>query len=775
MKRTNSPRLVARRALALAGLALLAAGLASLTGVARPPAAAAAVRDSALTVHGPRLYNGTSGLLRQHSTVTVSQTDNLVNQMVQVSWAHFTPSGGGPVYDNQNSLYAVMIAECRGTHPTAWSQCYGAGKGGLEGVSGPAGPYNTTYAVTASGGRGTADINVETGVENSVLGCDQRHPCSLVVVSGQGGNQVGTRFFCNDHRNDVAFGSGGNASPAFTFSPAFGFCSWKDRIVIPLHFSPATTGCPLANTQFTAAGSPMMARAMLQWLSGLCAGTNPLNFSYNSEIQEPQALQEASSGIVDVALTTRPASADSAEAVSLPSNRHFIYAPIGVSAVSIASFVDDPNTGQPDAALKLDPRLVAKLLTTSYGFGDACQKGVPPPPDIGYCNKAVSGNPLNLFADPEFTRLNTAVSDPQASPYEIAPLVESGNSDMTWTTTRWIGADPAASAFLRGQRDPWGAHVDTYYRGLKYPTDSYLVQDPYPAIQHQFNPLFPLSQVAYHMSVYLDAGTTFQKDPTTGNYIPDTPEVPGRRALVAFLDNADSAAFLFPSAAIRNAAGRYVQPTAASMAAAVQNMISGGSGTEQVNLANTDPAAYPLTMVIYAAVPTAGTPQAKAAAIARFLDFAAGAGQTPGEQPGQLPVGYLPLPQALRAQTQQAATEVANQSGNASQSSHGAPTPSPIPSLSGKPTPSPSLTLPPVTPSNPPITTTTVADPQQAAGTRYVLPVVLMLGGLSALAGSSALLASGRTTLNALLGRAGRAGLARGRRAWSRLALRRQP
>jgi hypothetical protein len=52
--------------------------------------------------------------------------------------------------------------------------------------------------------------------------------------------------------------------------------------------------------------------------------------------------------------------------------------------------------------------------------------------------------------------------------------------------------------------------------------------------------------------------------------------------------------------------------------------------------------------------------------------------------------------------------------------------------------------------------------------------VLLMLGGLSALAGSSALLASGRTTVLALLGRAGRSGLARGRRAAGRLSRRRQ-
>jgi hypothetical protein len=95
-------------------------------------------------------------------------------------------------------------------------------------------------------------------------------------------------------------------------------------------------------------------------------------------------------------------------------------------------------------------------------------------------------------------------------------------------------------------------------------------------------------------------------------------------------------------------------------------MISDGSGTLQVNLTNKDPEAYPLTMVIYAMAPTNGLSHAKAAAIARFLDFAAGAGQTPGVRPGQLPAGYLPLTAKLRAQTRRAAKEVAAQDGGGS-------------------------------------------------------------------------------------------------------------
>ncbi len=48
----------------------------------------------------------------------------------------------------------------------------------------------------------------------------------------------------------------------------------------------------------------------------------------------------------------------------------------------------------------------------------------------------------------------------------------------------------------------------------------------------------------------------------------------------------------------------------------------------------------------------------------KFLDFVATSGQTTGAAPGELPEGYLPLPESLRQQTLKAATEVHDQVGN---------------------------------------------------------------------------------------------------------------
>ena len=58
----------------------------------------------------------------------------------------------------------------------------------------------------------------------------------------------------------------------------------------------------------------------------------------------------------------------------------------------------------------------------------------------------MDGNPQNLYADPEFQKLNPAVwqNASQPSGYEI-PIVQSGNSDMTWVITSWIAANTDAA------------------------------------------------------------------------------------------------------------------------------------------------------------------------------------------------------------------------------------------------------------------------------------------------------------------------------------------
>jgi len=773
-----------RRVLALAGLVSLAGGLLMLPGLTHPGRAVAdvsspaATKNSGATVTGPHLWDPAHGKpLANASSVTVNQTRDLVNQMVHVTWANFTPSQNTP-YIATGTLYPVMIAECKGTNPASPADCYGATNGGVAGQSGPNGPMNSVYAATAPDGTGQADILINTVKENDFLGCDQKHVCSLVVVPAQGGNFLASPPVCTDHSQDRFLAVG-----QFAFSLDHGTCSWADRMVIPLTFAPTPNVCKFKNAAFKAAGSPMLERAMNSWVAALCLGRHGLTVDYTSAVAEPQAVQQTAQGLSDVALTTRPASAQ-----GITTQRHYLYAPVAVSAVSVAYWIDDPTSGLPVTGIKLDQRLLLKLLTQSYNFQN---EGIPctaPPPPAGIgCDTAVAhSNPLTLFADPEFQQLNPGVQPVTGlgAAFQI-PTVQSGNSDMTWTVTRWIAASKDASQFQSGQYDPWGMHINLEYQGdrLKYPTDAFTAQDSYPVIAHRYSPQFPLYWVPRYQAQNWEPGTSYLKD-QFGNFPKDPIQPPGQRALLAVLDQGAAAAFRFPVAAIPNASGNYVRPSNSAMAAALHGMQSGGSGTQQVNLASKNKAAYPLTMVIYAMVPTSGTPHAKAAAIARFLNYAAGAGQKEGVKPGQLPPGYLPLPANLAAQTRKDAMAVLNQTGATTtpktKQNHGGGGGSGgsqhRSSTNNNPSGSASRSGSGSNPGNggPPISLVPVAHVSPAGITRYVLPALLILGGLAALAGSSSLVGSDPAEAMARLRSMGRGSVAWTRNARKFAGLRRK-
>jgi hypothetical protein len=147
--------------------------------------------------------------------------------------------------------------------------------------------------------------------------------------------------------------------------------------------------------------------------------------------------------------------------------------------------------------------------------------------------------------------------------------------------------------------------------------------------------------------------------------------------------------------------------------------------TESFNQGSDDPSAYPLTMIIYAVVPTGGISQTKAAKIAQFLDYVADEGQQPGTAAGDLASGYLPLTAKLRAQTLKAAQEVLDQTGNTStKTASSSPSASPAASRSTTPAAAPS---PASTPSAQQIAV--AFNRPDTAGLSWVVLAVL-IGGL---------------------------------------------
>ncbi|MFI8080095.1 hypothetical protein ACIF6L_04760 [Kitasatospora sp. NPDC086009] len=665
---------------------------------------AAAATSSAVTKPGPKVWDPNTWEEGAEGSVTVAQTQNLSNQVLQVSWSGFTPTvdtSGTPLTivtkGSKQALYAVRVYQCRGLDPKI-TDCYGSklynadgGKGfnqkaPAEGTTTPDFPSNMAIAPTGADGSGETSIEIWTATQSPSLGCDAAHPCSLVVEPNYGGDTQDPykarngAVDCTDHLSDVdgffntASDGGLEAyAGAWDGNQYAGYqvgeqCAWEKRTVVPLHFSPTAADCDNRAADFKAAGLEMANRAVQQWRTGLCLASSPLAFQYSSSGGEPQARAAFLGGSagVDVALTAYPDTATPA--------RPYVYAPLATTGISAVFLVDDPDTGRQLRDMKLTPRLMAKLLTQSYA-------------PLGSPVASVSGNPSCVFLDEDFLQYNrfpesSGLHWPRScTPAEFEPTIVGGTTDLVYQLTAWIAADPEAVRFLDGEDDPWGMRVNTFYqRGAYsgYPADTLQPQDftgPTDVSeaakrmrQYEWNPVLGgLTQVLRTILENRSTCQLWMADPATGNHLKCDPMARGERKLFAIMDSAQAKAFSLPEATLRNPAGGFVSPTTNGFQSAVGDMpTDAATGTQLLpyGVAGTafarDTQAYPLTTVQYAMVPTGGAAD-KAPAITRFLTTVANGGQVYGVEPGKLAPGFLSLTGAQRQQTLDAAKHVETQ------------------------------------------------------------------------------------------------------------------
>lgn len=637
----------------LAGAVLLTLlGFTAAAGSAAGATAAAAASPGAVTVNAPA-----------GGKVTVDSTVDLVNQTVHVSWTGFKASSDTVVRAGSTE-YVVRVYQCRGAAPTSPKACYGSSVYTYDGQTDrtqtlPDGPSNHRDAATALNGTGSVDLEVRTTLESSTLGCTADTACSLVVVPNYGDPK---------HKN-LDFINATNSAMDSTWA-------WANHVAVPLTVAQAGDTCPLGVPGVTALGSPMLQRSVTSWQPTACSATTPVKIDYTA-LGEPEARSRylAATGAT-VGLTSLPAAEP---------GRPTAYAPLAVSGVAVAFHVDDAVTGQPVNELKLSARLVAKLITESYGGVGYVAPGAP----VGSGNPATAGNPYSIWVDREFVALNPGHAWPQTN--GTNPLLVSGNTDLVWELTRWIDADAAARAWLDGAADQFGMHVNSNFRGIDYPATSLETRDPYPALSYTFVPMNGLDHVA--RSLVSDQPSS--SSPTAdefGRHPKDPQQLPGARGLIAVIGTADAAAFSLPTAQLRNAAGSLVAPDATAMAAAVGHMtLDAGTGTRLADVSSTDPAAYPLTLVQYAMVPTGDLDAADTAEVVHFLEYAGGPGQVSGPTTGQLPAGYLPLGVDLRTQLAAVTASVRSQSGRPF-------TPGPTPSSTGTASVNPPASTSPTAP-----------------------------------------------------------------------------
>ncbi|HKR51955.1 MAG TPA: hypothetical protein VJT72_20735, partial [Pseudonocardiaceae bacterium] len=698
---------------ALMAAALGAAAISSLLG-SSPAAADPAPVDSAVTVSGKGDF--------ADLTVTVSQTKNLINQAITVSW-----TGGKPTVNSTDFVINYLqIMQCWGDDPAGpdRTQCQFGGLAaalsgntpgsyvlnrqvnystpvdpketlkqpgatfvpfwavGMPRPTGPAAGNTNEFfdslitneiplARTNGDGTGKEFFEVETVRQAAGLGCGEPvgtggsttgRSCWLVIVP-RGNKEV-----------DGSTRTGLSNVETLRSSP-LSQSNWDNRIVVPLEFQPVNQACPIGAPERLLVGHELAADAVGSWQPVLCAGGGAL-FSY-TQLTDDIARSQVQDG--RLALVTSPIPPD-----QVPADHPLVYAPVGLSGLAFAFNVEHQPPGDAPPAdlalngrrftsMKLTPRLVAKLLTQSYWRSVVIQ------PD------EVKLNPKGLLVDPEFLDLNPEYQGftDQAAPVPDA-LVPLNGADVTALLWSWVKADPDASAFLAGIPDGFGMRVNPHNKDLALPTSTFPRNDQSCSESTVDGVILrictldghPFANDMHDAGRSAGRGDSLARTVVIDNRLPVSKKVerqrPGARALLAVVDAATAARYGLPTAQLRNAAGKFVAPTTESLLAGAAAMKpSAVAGVRASDPNADDPAAYPLTALSYAVAAPSMMDSAAGKDYAAFLRHAGGPGQQPGLAPGQLPFGMVPLPDPLKAQTIDAATTIETQNGT------GPPAPSP--------------------------------------------------------------------------------------------------
>ncbi|MET9729549.1 hypothetical protein ABZZ79_02455 [Streptomyces sp. NPDC006458] len=687
--------------------------------VSAPAPAEAAGTSSEVTVSGKDDFADLK--------VTVSQTRNLVNQVVKVSWKGAAPTVSASDY----SANYLQVMQCWGDDRSGpdprqcqfgGSSAFGAGAGGqaagaytntrqlsyYRGLEDPEQelpppgetgisymPFrsvsgdvfekgnsndfydgNTTneipYARTGPNGKGEVWFETQTGLEAPGLGCGEKvdgstagRRCWLIVVPRDDKEVDGTAYTTQ---------SGGMLQ-----SSPLSASNWKHRLVVPLQFERIGTFCPLGAQERSTIGTEIVREAVERWQPAMCTTAGRTIYSYSSVTDDTargQLLQSDEPGLVFIG---RPPARD-----TVPADRRPVYAPVALSGLTFGFFIESQagfnapaevkaRNGTRLRSLNLTARLVAKLLTESYQDGNS--RRAP----------STEKNPFNLGHDPEFLKYNPDYKDLLFRGALGDALVSQPVSDATWALWNWVRSDPAAAEFLAGTADNEGSHGDPAFSGMKVNpayTDLALPRSEFPKSDpfcqrfedHPEQPLCIQDKHPYAGDLHVAARsaargdtlarTTWDATSTPPGYKKDPLQPAGQRAMLAITDSATAARYGLVTAKLQNAAGDFVAPDSRGLLAGQAAMKpSDIPGFLVADPATRSRAAYPLTQLAYAATVPELLDTKAGSEYAALLKYAVAGGQTPGVAAGTLPEGYAPLPTALRTQTREAADAIVRRAG----------------------------------------------------------------------------------------------------------------
>lgn len=522
-----------------------------------------------------------------------------------------------------------------------------------EAAVGAAFPPAEIAAFTDLDGSGRVQFEVRSDIENESLGCRHDVACSIVVIPIVGLScdapseataradeacRKGGRFLPGSS-NFANEGADQAVSPALWWSAS----NWKHRFSIPITFGLPPDTCDILDKRAPTGfyGSELLAQAALQWAPAYCLDKKRFKFQLNQMSDEAGwNLMTSGEGAAAVVSSAHEAGEDPVG-----------YAPTAVTGFGIGYQIDRPDNAGEFTNLKLNARLIAKLLTQSY-VGSDLGKGHP----------GLADNPMSIMSDPEFVALNPGLSqNDQEAGATLLSLSES--SDVIHQLTEYLAEDDDAMAFVNGQADPWGMVVNPEYKKLSLPRADVPLLDTYvPETQsdcRQKNPGVYFTQIAAPVTTMrkiaealLDAWPNVQTrcefDTSTGLYKLGRVDRQsfGARFMLGLVSLGDADRFGLRTAALETKRDQYVAPSARSLGAAVklseQDEPLAPFALDQATVRRSA-TAYPGTMVVYTAARLQNLDEDEAAKVAQFIRVATSEGQKLGPGNGELPGGYLPI------------------------------------------------------------------------------------------------------------------------------------
>lgn len=532
----------------------------------------------------------------------------------------------------------------------------------------------------------TRSFEVQTGAEAPGLGCGYRADvpstatCWLVAIP----------------INGDLYGNYGSYSAV---TPSL----WAQRLQVKLAFAPVASSCGGGSRELTF-GSELLSDAMASWIPALC-DTAKVAAGFGV-LGDPQARAQLASQTSNFVFTSAPAPASAGTV---------LYAPVALSAVTIGVNASNSNTGQPVSGIKLNARLVAKLITESYASGIDTTSA-----QLAQKAPWVAGMLPTLAADPEFRALNPTLPYGQLL-IQNDLVVTSTQSDAATAVWSWLLHDPAAKAFLDGcpddasgdsvinpfystrsyaecadkassleataKADRTATKVPSTYQdqaavypptGAAFPQPGFFQHDAAVNPPTKYGMYLELSLANIHpreatlLAAGNDAARGFEPSntawcPDVDGSVPACQGAPGTygkyinasapylgSGVFGLTDTNTAARALLPTAALCDVDGSHcVGADSASLTVAAKAFQPTTVPGVGEPAAHNDYAAgaYPLTLPVFAEIATKGLLAADAKAYAKILGYVSTTGQRPGHTAGSLPPGYAPLTDSMVATT----------------------------------------------------------------------------------------------------------------------------